>query len=59
MDKNVIFENIYIKKPKLCAAQFSKNPKPYLTSGPGVFFALSNKSNMKLTFCVCGLVIVG
>jgi hypothetical protein len=27
------------KKPKLCAAQFSKNLKPYLILGPGGFFA--------------------
>jgi hypothetical protein len=40
MDKNIFFENIYmknLKKPKLCGAQFSKNRKPYLTVGPGFF----------------------
>jgi hypothetical protein len=58
MDKKIIFENIY--KLKLCAAQFSKNGKLYLTLGPGVFFLhKSNKSKMKLTFCVYVLVIVG
>jgi hypothetical protein len=40
MDKKIIFENIYmkkLKKPKRCAAQFSKNRKPYLTLGSGSF----------------------
>jgi hypothetical protein len=43
-----------------CAAQFSKNRKPYLTLGSMGFLAYSNKSKMKLAFfCVYGLVIVG
>jgi hypothetical protein len=49
MDKNIIFENIYIKNyknPKLYAAQSAKNRKPYLTLGAGVLF-LHNLINQK------------
>jgi hypothetical protein len=59
MDKNIIFENICMKKPKLCAVQFSKNRKAHITLSPGVFFAQSNKSKIQLTFYVNGLAIVG
>jgi hypothetical protein len=43
MDKNINFQDIYmknVKKPKLCAAQFSKNRNTDLTLGPGGFFSI-------------------
>jgi hypothetical protein len=45
IDKNrySFWKHLYekLKKPKLCAAQFSKNPKAYLTLDPGGVFLLN------------------